>query len=526
MTVIKKKSNATARATESGVRFHCDVCSADISSTVRIRCADASCPEFDLCVSCFSEGKTCGNHRPASHSYCVIEQHSIPIFDEDWGADEELLLLEGAETYGLGSWADVADHIGGGREKDEVRDHYYKTYIESSKFPLPELSDPAAAGGLENIPREEFQARKKRRIEARKAAAASALPLAPKKKPTASVPACHEVQGYMPGRMEFEVEYENEAETTVKDMFFDPGDGINPVTGQIEPEIDLKLTVMDIYNHRLTQRVERKKVIFEHALLEYKKNQAIEKRRSKEEKELLNKAKPFARIMNHTDYTSFADDLQKELSLRQAILTLQEWRRCGIRNLEKGAKYELEKAHRTNIMKQPGTQNDRVGHRVNAKTAVSLDGPVLSSPHLLHPGTLRNLNISTSNPTSAPISSSSLSMSSDDTGDSKANGVNTSRKPNAASVVLSQPAPFTPTALNNENAPDFHLLTEEEKRLCNIIGMHPKPYLVAKDLLMKEAMRQGGVLKKKQAKEICKIDVAKVSKIHDFFVACGWIGKN
>ncbi|KAF3938916.1 hypothetical protein ABW19_dt0200593 [Dactylella cylindrospora] len=525
MTVIKKKSNATARAAEPGVRFHCDVCSADISSTVRIRCADAACPEFDLCVSCFSEGKTCGNHRPATHSYCVIEQHSIPIFDEDWGADEELLLLEGAEMYGLGSWADIADHIGGGREKDEVRDHYYKTYIESSKFPLPELSDPAESGQFDHIPREEFQTRRKKRIETRKAAAANSLPLAPKKKPTASVPACHEVQGYMPGRMEFEVEYENEAETTVKDMFFDPGDGINPATGLVEPEVDLKLTVMDIYNHRLTQRVERKKVIFQHALLEYKKNQAIEKKRSKEEKDLLNKAKPFARIMNHEDYTAFADDLQKELSLRQAILTLQDWRRNGIRNLEKGAKFELERAQRNSLLKQPGTQNDRAGHRVSAKTGSSLEGPVISSPHLLHPGTLKSINITVSNPTSAPIASSQ-SQASDDAMDTTTTSSSTSnQKTNAASAVLSQPVPWTPLTLNPENAPDLHLLTEEEKRLCSMLGIYPKPYLVMKDLLFKEAMRQGGVLKKKQAKEICKIDVAKVSKLHDFFVSSGWIAK-
>ncbi|EWC47195.1 hypothetical protein DRE_03314 [Drechslerella stenobrocha 248] len=428
--------------------------------------------------------------------------------------------------YGLGSWADIADHIGGGREKDEVRDHYYQTYVEASKFPLPELSDPRKSGGLDQIPREEFQARKKRRIEARKLAAASALPLAPKKKPTASVPACHEVQGYMPGRMEFEVEYENEAETTVKDMYFDPGDGINPTTGQIEPEIDLKLTVMDIYNHRLTQRVERKKVIFEHALLEYKKNQAIEKRRSKEEKDLLSKAKPFARIMNHHDYTSFADDLQKELSLRQAILTLQEWRRGGIRNLEKGAKYELEKAHRTNILKQPGSQNDRIGHRVSAKSGSSLEGPVLSSPHLLHPGTLKGLKISISNPTSAPISNSSHSQAADDGADSRTPPAIPSQKINAANAVLNQPVSFAPLALNTENAPDLHLLTEEERRLCSMLGIYPKPYLVIKDLMFKEAMRQGGVLRKKQAKEICKVDGAKVSKIHDFLVASGWIGKN
>ncbi|EPQ64291.1 hypothetical protein BGT96224_1006B [Blumeria graminis f. sp. tritici 96224] len=75
----------------------------------------------------------------------------------------------------------------------------------------------------------------------------------------------------MPGRLEFETEYYNEAEEAVQLMQFDPGDGVNPRTGELEPEMELKMTVMDIYNARLTQRAERKKIIFEHNLLDYKK---------------------------------------------------------------------------------------------------------------------------------------------------------------------------------------------------------------------------------------------------------------
>jgi transcriptional adapter 2-alpha len=75
----------------------------------------------------------------------------------------------------------------------------------------------------------------------------------------------------MPGRLEFETEYTSEAEEAVQLIEFDPGDGINPRTGELEPEMELKITVMDIYNTRLTQRVERKKVLFEHNLLDYKK---------------------------------------------------------------------------------------------------------------------------------------------------------------------------------------------------------------------------------------------------------------
>ena len=119
------------------------------------------------------------HHDPRSHQYSVIEPYSIPIFDEGWGADEELLLLEGAEQYGLGSWADVADHVGGYREKDEVRDHYVDTYIESELFPLPERASPGDKRLSESIPREEFQARKKRRIDERKEAIAEAAQTAP-----------------------------------------------------------------------------------------------------------------------------------------------------------------------------------------------------------------------------------------------------------------------------------------------------------------------------------------------------------
>ena len=253
------------------------------SLQVRIHCADPSCKnDYDLCVPCFSKGASSRDHHPGTHSFNVIEQHSLPVFTEEWGADEELQMLEGAEVYGLGSWADIADHIGGYRTKEEVRDHYISTYIDTPNFPLPARADLNDTTLTDEIPREVFQARKKRRIEERKEAAKNAAPTAPKQKPTSSVPACHEVQGYMPGRLEFELEYHNEAEEAVQHMQFEPGDGLNPRTGEPEPEMGLKLVIMDIYNSRLTARAQRKRAIFEHSLLEYRRNAALDKKRSKE----------------------------------------------------------------------------------------------------------------------------------------------------------------------------------------------------------------------------------------------------
>lgn len=76
-----------------------------------------------------------GPHRP-THAYRIISSHSFPIFTQLWGADEELLLIEGAQMYGLGNWADISEHVGG-RTKEECKEHYETTYLNSDEWPEP-----------------------------------------------------------------------------------------------------------------------------------------------------------------------------------------------------------------------------------------------------------------------------------------------------------------------------------------------------------------------------------------------------
>ncbi|EFX05556.1 meiotic recombination protein mre11 [Grosmannia clavigera kw1407] len=507
------------------------------------------------------EGGVNNAHQPATHPYRVIEQNSFPIFDKEWGADEELLLIEGAEIYGLGSWADIADHIGGYRHKDEVRDHYLQAYVESSKFPLPERCSPQDMQLANEVPREEFQARKKRRIEERREAAKNTPALQPKTKPTASVPSCHEIQGYMPGRLEFETEYANEAEEAVQLMQFDPGDGINSRTGELEPEMDLKLTVMRIYNCRLTQRVERKKVIFEHNLLDYRENNKLEKKRTKDERELVNKAKPFARMMNHDDFKKFSEGLTYELFLRQAISQLQEWRSVRIGDLESGLKYELEKTQRLQKAiplgsmdrerlataqrnKQPpapeppsgaarllapdlkGLGADlEGGAAAMAAAAVNDDAvangdvkPVINGNGYADAASVTSNGIGTPNGFGNGTGSGSLAN-----GSSFINGSGIGVK---KEKIVPQPiAGVQPLTLTQDNAADLQLLTPEEVELCQVTRIQPKPYLMIKEQILKEALKGNGMLRKKQAKEICKLDSQKGSRIFEFFVNSGWIGK-
>ncbi|TVY44781.1 Transcriptional adapter [Lachnellula subtilissima] len=526
MGVIRKKT--ATRGGEGGVKYVCEICSADITNTVRIRCAHSVCNEYDLCVECFKNGESSANHHPPTHPFNVIEQNSVPIYDKDWGADEELLLLEGCETYGLGSWADVADHIGGYRDKDEVAKHYIDTYINSPKFPLPARASPKDLTLLNQVPREQFQALKKRRIEDRKEKQKNAPPPQSKKKPTASVPACHEVQGYMPGRLEFETEYANEAEEAVQLMQFDPGDGINPRTGELEPEMDLKMTVMDVYNARLTQRAERKKVIFEHNLLEYRKNSTLDKKRTKEERDILNKAKPFARMMNREDFEEFCDGLIREHNLRQAITQLQDWRNNKIETLKGGEKYEQEKAQRVqNKVPMGSLDRERFASSQRSKQAPVIETPsgaaLLVAPELpirLTPNTAANT------PVASP-GRPALAEKTNGTALSNGHATNGTGTPQTAKVKYQvQPiSGITPLPLSQENAPDIHLLTADEIELCKVCRIQPKPYLVIKERIIKESVTGNGTLKKKQVKELAKVDSQKGGRIFDYFVNAGWIGK-
>jgi len=83
-------------------------------------------------IAGFAQNTTEHTHHP----YRVIEQCALPIISPDWSADEELLLIEASEYYGLGNWADVAEQVTS-RSKEELERHYLDCYIRSPDYPLP-----------------------------------------------------------------------------------------------------------------------------------------------------------------------------------------------------------------------------------------------------------------------------------------------------------------------------------------------------------------------------------------------------
>lgn len=350
------------------------------------------------------------------------------------GADEELALIEGLESYGLGNWADVAGSLG--REKTEVERHYLRTFIMVDSFPIPNMKRK-----FENT--SETLSRKKAKAELQPAA----MKMTPVK-PLVSNPACHEIAGFLPGRLDFDVEYENDAELSIKDLQFEPDDG--------ESEIELKLTILDIYNSRLTARSERKRILFEHNLVEHRKNSAVEKRRSRDEREVVNKAKPYARLMRRKDFEDFTEGLVEEVRLRREIKELQEWRKNGLTTMEQGARYERDKVQRATLLRLPLPPQISITPR--ART-------------ILDP-----------------------------------------------SELPGKPYKRNPNPLDISNAADVHLLTPAEQTLCSQLRILPKPYIAIKETLFRELMRNGGNLKRRQARELLRVDVNKtVYPYYPFF---------
>jgi transcriptional adapter 2-alpha len=80
-----------------------------------------------------------------------------------------------------------------------------------------------------------------------------------------------------------------------------------------------------------------------------------------------------------------------------------------------------------------------------------------------------------------------------------------------------------PAALNLDEEPGVHLLSEAERKLCENLRILPKPYLVIKETILKEWARSGGTLRRRQARDLIRIDVNKTARIYDFFIEMGWI---
>ncbi|CAI9286655.1 unnamed protein product [Lactuca saligna] len=507
--------------------YHCNYCNKDISGKIRIKCA--CCSDFDLCVECFSVGAEVYPHK-SNHPYRVMDNLSFPLFCSDWNADEEILLLEGIEMYGLANWNEVAEHVGT-KSKSHCIEHYNTIYMNSPCFPLPDMSHvmgknreellamarghgEAIKGlptGGELLVKEESPFSTRIKVEgsttvnpstgAGKRAsstvqsdkAGDGIKIEDRsfgeKKLRTSVeegPSITELTGYNFKRQEFEVEYDNDAEQLLADMEFKETD--------TDAERELKLRVLRIYSKRLDERKRRKDFILERNLLYA---DPFEQGLSPEEKEICRRYRVFMRFHTKEEHQELLKTVIEEHRIRRRIEDLQEARAAGCRTSADAERYIEQKR------KRESEENTR---RINN-----------NNNNMNNINNINNNNNNNNNNNIQPGPSGKFLQ--------RANHLKSDLdgSPHGGKDSSSTGGGLAIASLDDWDVTGHlgaDLLNEAEKRLCTEIRVLPVHYLSMLEKLSIEILN-GHISQKSDAHRLFNVDPTKVDRVYDMLLKKG-----
>jgi transcriptional adapter 2-alpha len=301
---------------------------------IRVKCA--VCDDYDTCLDCFYDvqwgtnpagkiprpvrtppgSQTSGSPQETkthskTHGYRICDSVNFPLFSPEWSIGEELLLIEGIQTFGLGNWGEISDHIGrlGSKTHKECMKHYLDVYMGRYGHCLPptlvngakvtqgkigvvvphnaSYGDPVgrneAVSTSLNIYRK-FEKATSDEERSRLVQEARELDLAmPFNIDTLDSLPGNELNGYMPRRQEYDVEFDNEAESLIGDM--------DILEKDTSADKELKLAVLRIYNEKIDEREKRKEFARERNLLDYAKLQEADNKRPRDELEVRSRAR-------------------------------------------------------------------------------------------------------------------------------------------------------------------------------------------------------------------------------------------
>ena len=308
-----------------------------------------------------------------------------------------------------------------------------------------------------------------------------------------------DLPGFMPLREDFDIEHDNDAEVLLADMEFLPDDHPS--------ERELKLQVIRIYNAKLDERNKRKRFVIDRGLVDFKKQQNQEKRRSKEEKELVARLRVFARFHSSADHDSLVDGLLKARRLHKQIEMYQHYRRMGIRTLEQAQQYEIDRKRRDGELKArkmrentPYLFEDGRNGSSGSGSGVGVLGPPLANGN----GNTRRgrgRGLVKDNDAMDEIGASSSSSS-----------VNLPSLPSICKVPIGS---FDLDDITQ--APGADLLTDCELKLCHQASILPMHFIAAKEAIIREAYRNG-TLTESGVGRVLKYETSKCNMLFDFFV--------
>ncbi|KAH3764160.1 transcriptional adaptor 2 [Pelomyxa schiedti] len=451
-----------------GEQFHCNGCKNDLTSN-RSRMKCCVCIDFDLCVDCYTNGVEVLSHKK-THQCKQVDALHFALFSADWGADEELSLLDAIGIYGLGNWADVAEHVDT-KTMEQCKAHYIETYLNVPTAPLPDPNRVICGKSKGAL----MAAAKSKEPRSKDAGTAPSGKKAKGPARTARQQSQHETEtssGYNALRNEFENEWENEAELVIKDISFTSED--------TEEERELKFKALEAYDWKLRERHRRKQFIVTNGLLDYKKLQNTERRISSD-KELNTQLRAYIQIFLPDVRDELLSGIVREMDLMNQIAELKTIRSRGITQLSEIEVYETEKKrHDLTEMSQARKQKSSLGSSVASGIGASPAGPHHTGRGGRH-----------------------SSRFTEDT------------KKNFGTAAISR----------RHTGPSFPLLlSPEEQNLCHLTKLSPWDYAMIKETLLCEYSRMNSLPSKNAvASVLSKLDPTASEYIIRFFESQGWI---
>ncbi|XP_078600403.1 transcriptional adapter 2-alpha-like isoform X2 [Branchiostoma floridae x Branchiostoma japonicum] len=291
-------------------------------------------------------------------------------------------------------------------------------------------------------------------------------------RPAADSARAVEMAGYMPARGDFTEEFNNFAEWDIKDIYFlDVDDDLLRA---------LKLAAVDIYQSQLKERCRRKKITRDCGLINLKKHQMYDKRYNRAVRDMKDGLRPFLEFFLPEQFESFMEGLILEQDMQKEVRRLQELRQAGISSFRAGHLYEKLRRRR----------EEELGRRHMLTDVLSNMQDEFACQQWLH----RQAHMEVNPGSNVPL------------------------------LPLSATARRSAPPLDLTQFAGYDKLSEAEKEMCANVRFLPEAFFEYKDILQREAERQGG-LRLAQARQLLKIDVNKTRKLFDFLIQEGAISK-
>ena len=345
----------------------------------------------------------------------------------------------------------------------------------------------------------------------------------------------HELVGYMPRRGDFDVEWSNDAEKLISEIEFTSED--------TKDEKELKLRVLDIFNRRVDEREERKRVVIEHGLLNYKENQEKMWLMDPDERHLVQRMRLFARYHSREEHEAFVRKTLEAKRLRKEIAKLETYQRMGIKKLSDCERYELDKSRR--VLHKDAWLKKEKETKKSKKSGEGGENKTVLRPSVAAflPGKRATRPSAEIWKQFAPPEAGGGAVNGGTTCAPSENGAGKptdpmdcdgDRKPAAASEPT-KPPPSDERKPEDEQKPSadkfvikdkpgFDLLSKKEIGVCKRHSLLPMEYVSVKRALIADAISKGIVDPRRPSNQsLFKVDVSSRKDVVDFVLSSGWV---